>query len=286
VSSGLNRQRFEIIVSLQVLIYYLLFIFLVKNAYIGMGYWGITGFVGGLLMLKKNNRLSSVLIVFVPFWIIFITMSFFGGMLHWIGGAIAASIAGIILAIVANANGKVWLWGTVNLVLCFWIIPLLAENAGYAHAVISWNLPVPEEDEFSFKQDTVILSDFKGKVIVLDFWHTRCGSCYQKFPELERLYQKYRNNDRVSIMAINIPIREDTLGEAQARMTKLGYTFDNLYALANSTAAKMSVTTYPTVIYIDKYNKIRYSGQLNLNARIINNTETLIERLLKETVPN
>ncbi len=160
------------------------------------------------------------------------------------------------------------------------VIPLLAENIGYTKLVTSWNTPAPD-DRFLYGQDTVTLQAFKDKIVILDFWHTRCGSCFQKFPELEQLQKKYAGDERVMIMAVNIPIRSDTVGEGQAKMKHLGYTFQNLYAVKNSTAEAMGVSFYPTLVYIDKNSQIRYKGQLELNRRIFNNTEALIARLLK-----
>ncbi len=55
VNSRLNPWKFNIVVGLQMLFSYLLFLFLVKNAYIGMSYWGVMGFFVSYFMLKKKT---------------------------------------------------------------------------------------------------------------------------------------------------------------------------------------------------------------------------------------
>ena len=40
---------------------------------------------------------------------------------------------------------------------------------------------------------TVKLSDFQGKIVLLDFWNTNCGPCIQEFPFLKNAYQEFKN---------------------------------------------------------------------------------------------
>jgi thiol-disulfide isomerase/thioredoxin len=41
--------------------------------------------------------------------------------------------------------------------------------------------------------DTVLLSSFKGKIVLIDFWASWCGPCVEEQPVLSRLYKKYRH---------------------------------------------------------------------------------------------
>lgn len=42
---------------------------------------------------------------------------------------------------------------------------------------------------------TVRLSDFKGKLVLLDFWATYCGPCHESIPYFQRLYKEFGPDD-------------------------------------------------------------------------------------------
>jgi thiol-disulfide isomerase/thioredoxin len=54
---------------------------------------------------------------------------------------------------------------------------------------------------FNFERGVIKLSEFKGKLILLDFWATWCTSCVAKFPKLELLQSHFKNN--LQIILIN-----------------------------------------------------------------------------------
>ena len=65
-------------------------------------------------------------------------------------------------------------------------------------------------DDFSFitlNGDTKYLSDYRGKVVILDMWATWCSPCQYQMLELRKIYVNYSRDD-VEILSINIDQRE------------------------------------------------------------------------------
>lgn len=72
-----------------------------------------------------------------------------------------------------------------------------------AREKIEIGAPAPN---FSLETTTgakMTLSDFKGKVVLLDFWATWCPPCRFSIPALIKLHEKYKNKNFV-ILGINV----------------------------------------------------------------------------------
>ena len=60
--------------------------------------------------------------------------------------------------------------------------------------------------------ETINNDSLKGKIVLFDFWFLRCGPCWVKFPDLQRIHEQYQSNPLVEIYAVNRPMRSDKPG--------------------------------------------------------------------------
>ncbi|WP_270087942.1 TlpA family protein disulfide reductase [Sphingobacterium sp. SYP-B4668] len=108
-----------------------------------------------------------------------------------------------------------------------------------------------EAPSFSLKDNEgrlVSLNDFKGKLIVLDFWGTWCGPCMQELPKLKSFYQE--NSTKVELVSIAC-LDKPKDWQAVIRSQEL-----NWVQLVNDGEYDVSilygVQSFPTKIIIDK----------------------------------
>ena len=105
----------------------------------------------------------------------------------------------------------------------------------------------------------VSLSDYKGKIVILDFWATWCGPCKASFPAMKKALNKYEKGNEVKILFVNSKeTAEDKLQAVKDLMEKNNYPFHVLMDNKNEVFESYGVTLLPTKLIIDKAGNIRH----------------------------
>ncbi|MCW9059155.1 MAG: TlpA family protein disulfide reductase [Gammaproteobacteria bacterium] len=98
------------------------------------------------------------------------------------------------------------------------------------------------------------LSDYRGKVVVLNFWATWCPPCREEMPAMERLHQLV-GDENIAVVAINVGEDEDTI----FRFTgDYPVTFPLLMDLGGRIVEEYPVIGLPTTYIIDPAGVIRH----------------------------
>ena len=117
------------------------------------------------------------------------------------------------------------------------------------------------------------LSDYKGKVVVLNFWTTWCTYCKKEMPDLEELYNSSGENgeDLVVLGVANprtddSPYNQDVTREEVARfLSDNGYTFPTVMDETGEVLQAYGVRSFPSTYFIDKEGRVMgyYPGQMD-----------------------
>ena len=113
------------------------------------------------------------------------------------------------------------------------------------------------------------LSDFKGKVIGLDFWTHSCGNCAASIPKLERLYRKYADKGFVLIGVHSPELPTDKKVEAINEFVKKNHlSFPIAVDNDMMTWQVYNQRYWPTLYLIDKegYVQSRHIGEGGYDA--------------------
>jgi peroxiredoxin len=117
--------------------------------------------------------------------------------------------------------------------------------------------PIPA-DAFTVRDvdgKPVSLSDFKGKVVLLNFWATWCPPCAREMPSMEKLYQAYSAKG-FAIVGVSVDVGASRNVKEFAQ--KLKVTFPILHDRDSIVSRHYSVPGVPTSYLIDRRGRIVY----------------------------
>ena len=115
----------------------------------------------------------------------------------------------------------------------------------------------PQAPDFSLidlKGKTVKLSDYKGKVVIIDFWATWCGPCRRGIPEFVDLQADYGEHN---LVVLGISVDQGDLSVVPTFAKDYNINYPVLYATAEVVHSYGGITGIPTTFIIDREGKVR-----------------------------
>lgn len=99
------------------------------------------------------------------------------------------------------------------------------------------------------------LNQYRGKIVLLNFWAIWCKYCIQEMPDLEAVYRQYRPQG-VVVLAVNVTEDEAAILDYAA---KSSLTFPMLRDTDQLASKAYKVQAFPTTVFIDRQGKVRYT---------------------------
>jgi len=98
------------------------------------------------------------------------------------------------------------------------------------------------------------LSEFRGDVVMINFWATWCGPCRQEMPLLDELYTRY---ERVGFNLLGVNIDDDSR-RAMQMIEELGVNFPVLFDSRKEVSKLYEVEAMPVTVLVDREGNVRY----------------------------
>lgn len=120
-------------------------------------------------------------------------------------------------------------------------------------------IPAPDFTLLDQYGATHTLSDYRGKVVFLNFWETWCGPCQKEMPDIQKLFEEMgENGEDVVFLGVALPSTEEypnrQEGDAAyvtAFLEDNGYTFPTVFDDSGMVHAVYGISAFPTTFLID-----------------------------------
>ena len=99
------------------------------------------------------------------------------------------------------------------------------------------------------------ISDFKGKVVLIDAWATWCGPCRETMPVIQKFYNEFGTKG-LEVMAVSA----ETAPVVSAFRKASDYTYPMYIDTDNSFQEAFAITEIPKTFVIDRDGNIVFSG--------------------------
>jgi len=114
----------------------------------------------------------------------------------------------------------------------------------------------PDFEGKTSKDKEIKLSDYLGKVVLIDFWASWCPPCREEMPELIKFYRKHKD-PKFELIAVNI---DNDKNNMQHFLNQLfpEPAFPIVVDDSQKIPSLFDIQAMPTTIFIDKKGKIRF----------------------------
>lgn len=151
-----------------------------------------------------------------------------------------------------NKAARSW-WVMFSSVVCCLAIGLVVPGVAVAK-VPAIGTVAPDFTLRSSLGKNLKLSEYRGQVVMINFWATWCASCRQEMPELNRLHEQYQRAGFV-LLGVNV---DDNPKAAQELSVQLGIRFPVLFDSAKQVSGRYDIDAMPSTLLIGRDGTLRY----------------------------
>ena len=98
------------------------------------------------------------------------------------------------------------------------------------------------------------LEEYRGQVVLINFWASWCGPCRQEMPLLDRLHQRYEDTG-FAVLGVNV---EGEVGPARDIVDKTKVSFPVLIDTGQQVSERYNLEAMPSTIVVDRDGVVRY----------------------------
>ena len=137
------------------------------------------------------------------------------------------------------------------LVATFWLLPSDVWSMGSRVPTVGMQAEDFRLTDLEGKQQS--LSQYRGKIVLLNFWATWCKPCTTEMPAMQTTYEKLRDKGFV-VLAVN-ELEDDA--KVREHIKQYGHTFPVLMDRDNKVANQFGVFGLPVSVFLDQEGRVQ-----------------------------
>lgn len=152
------------------------------------------------------------------------------------------------------------------------LVTLAVLVAGCANPLM--DKPAPDFAAKDIAGNEIVLSDLRGKIVLLDFWATWCPPCIDELPNVKRIYDKNKDKD-FYVLGISL---DSELSQLEVFVEKAQIEWPQIFELGEdgyNISEAYGVEYIPTTFLLDRNGAIRHVGLRDTNL------ERAVDKLLE-----
>lgn len=115
----------------------------------------------------------------------------------------------------------------------------------------------PDFELTTLEGETVRLSDYKGKKIILNLWATWCPPCRAEMPDMQKYYDEQAQDENVEILAVNLTTEDKGMDKINAFVEEFQLTFPIPMDHEGKVGDVYQAATIPTTYMIDTEGRVQ-----------------------------
>jgi peroxiredoxin len=106
----------------------------------------------------------------------------------------------------------------------------------------------------SVEGENLKLSEYRGEVVLINFWASWCGPCRQEMPVLSALHDKYKS---LGFTVLGVNVEEDST-RARKLLQEMSVSFPVLLDSESVVSKQYDVVAMPSTVLVDRNGNMRY----------------------------